>query len=145
MEKVIHILAEKGSSVFTVDPDRSVLEAARLMNRHQVGALVVSNGERVAGMFTERDVLQRVVAERRDPATTLVREVMTEDIVTASPDTSVDEARTIMRNRRVRHLPVVDPAQNLLGLISIGDLNAWRLNGHEKQIHYLEDYLYGRT
>ena len=145
MSRVMDILAVKGSQVLAIGRNASVLDAATLMNDHKIGGLVVLENRRVAGMFTERDVLRRVVAAQRDPASTSIESVMTDEVVCCTPETTIEEARTIMRNRRVRHLPVVDDERNLSGLISIGDLNAWMLDGQQKTIHYLEEYLYGRV
>src|SRR4051794_35706611 len=108
MAQVRELLAHKGTQVLTTGPAATVVEAALLMNEHKVGSLVVVEGDRVVGMFTERDVLRRVVGERRDPETPPVREVMSANVVCCTPDTSVDEARGVMRDRRIRHLPVAD-------------------------------------
>lgn len=144
MANVREILSEKGSRVLSIRQDATVLEAAQLMNDHQVGSVVVCDDNRLAGIFTERDVLRRVVAECRDPATTRVAEVMTHEVVCCTGDTTVDEARGAMKNRRIRHLPVVDGNRQLLGMVSIGDLNAYQANTQEKTIFMLQEYLYGR-
>jgi CBS domain-containing protein len=144
MASVRDLLAKKGSQVWTVGTEATVLQAALLMNQHKIGALVVSDQDRVAGMFTERDLLQRVVVERRDPGTTTVIDVMSADVVCCGPDTPLDEARGAMKNRRIRHLPVVE-GDRLLGLISIGDLNAHAAADHEQTIFLLGEYLYGRV
>ncbi|MEM1447434.1 MAG: CBS domain-containing protein, partial [Planctomycetota bacterium] len=86
MSNVQAIVSRKGSAVLTVGPDASVLDASKLMNEHKIGALIVLDQDTVCGMFTERDVLRRIVAEQRDPATTTVGQVMTEEVVTCSPD-----------------------------------------------------------
>lgn len=145
MAKVGDILAVKGSHVLSVGKEATVLDAALLMNEHKVGALVVSDDGRIVGMFTERDVLRRVVGERRDPATTKVQEVMTTEVVCCTPDTSIEEARGAMKNRRIRHLPVCDGDDRIVGMISIGDLNAHQTTTHEQTIHLLHEYLYGRV
>ncbi|MBV9122915.1 MAG: CBS domain-containing protein [Planctomycetes bacterium] len=145
MGTVREILAEKGTSVLSIDKDATVLDAALLMNQHKVGSVVVTEDGRLAGMFTERDVLRRVVGEQRDPATTPVSEVMTTEVACCGLQTAIEEARVAKRNRRIRHLPVVDEEQRLLGLVSIGDLNAYHLNSQEKTIHLLHEYLYGRV
>lgn len=145
MAKARDILSQKGSQILSIHPDAAVLDAAILMNDHMVGSIVVSEHGQVVGIFTERDVMRRVVAVRLDPAHTLVAQVMTRDVVCCQPDCDVDEARRIMKLRRIRHLPVVDDAQQLLGIISIGDLNAHELNGHEIHIHMLKEYLYRRV
>jgi CBS domain-containing protein len=139
------ILAAKGNQVWTVDRDATVFQAAQVMNDHRVGALVVKDGDGIAGMFTERDVLRRVVGERRDPATTRVADVMSTEIACCTPATTLEEARGAMKNRRIRHLPVVDDNGRLVGLISIGDLNAHQAADQEQTIHIMHEYLYGRV
>jgi CBS domain-containing protein len=131
--------------VLTIGKDATVLEAALVMNEHRVGAVVVLDGGQVAGMFTERDVLRRVVGERRDPVTTPVSAVMTTEVVCCTPETTVEEARVAMKDRRIRHLPVVDGGGRLQGLISIGDLNAHEATSQEQTIHLLNEYIYGRV
>lgn len=144
MSSVQEILNEKGSHVHRVEPEMSVLDATRLMNEYKIGALVVCEGERLIGMFTERDVLRRVVAEQRAPREVRVREVMTVEVACCRINTTLDEARGVMKNRRIRHLPVLDEEGRLLGLVSIGDLNAWQSGDQETTIHMLQEYLYGR-
>jgi len=143
MSMVSEILAHKGPSVHAVQETTSVVDAATVMNQHRIGAVVVKREQKLVGIFTERDILMRVVAARRDPAATLVRDVMTRQLMCCRPDTPVEEVQVVMRNRRIRHLPVVSHDQELLGMISIGDLNAWHLNGQEQTIHSLKEYLYG--
>lgn len=145
MATVRDILARKGAHVFSVGKHATVLEAALLMNEHRIGALVVLEADRVVGMFTERDVLQRVVAGQRDPKHTLVAEVMTAEVACCTPDTDLGEARGAMKNRRIRHLPVVGDEQQLLGMVSIGDLNAFEASDAEHTIHLLQEYLFGRV
>jgi CBS domain-containing protein len=145
MGTVREILSRKGGQVWSVGREATVLDAALLMNEHRVGALVVLEDGRVAGMFTERDVLRRIVASQRDPSRTRVAEVMTEEVFCGTLETSIEEARGAMKNRRIRHLPLVDGDRRLLGLISIGDLNAHEATSQEQTIHLLQEYLYGRT
>lgn len=144
MASVKEILDAKGGQVLTVGQNATVLQAATLMNEHKIGSLVVSDDGRLVGIFTERDVLRRVVGECRDPANTRVADVMSTEVACCTTSTSIDEARSAMKNRRIRHLPVVDDAGRLLGMISIGDLNAYLSNTQEKTIHLLHEYLYGR-
>ncbi len=139
------ILASKAHEIYTIRPEATVLEATRKMNQHKIGALVVMQDNQVVGIFTERDVLRRVVAEQRDPTTLSVAEVMTTEVICAEPDTDTEEAAAIMKNRRIRHLPVCDADGNLLGMISIGDLNAVYATEQEQTIHFLSDYIYGRV
>ncbi len=145
MPTVKDILAVKGSQVLSVSPEATVLEAAERMNERKIGGLVVLSEERVVGIITERDVLQRLVVTRRDPGTTAVHEVMTTEVVCCQPHTKLDEARGVMKNRRIRHLPVVDDSQRLCGIISIGDLNAYDAHDHELTIHIMEEYIHGRV
>jgi len=140
------ILADKGSDVYTISPSATVLEATHAMNDQKIGALVVKDAlGRVMGIFTERDVLRRVIAEEKSPNSVRVGEVMTRDVVCCPPETDIDEASRIMRDSRVRHLPVCDGDGTLLGLVSIGDLNAYHASSQEAQIHFLSEYVYGRA
>ncbi|MEX0745553.1 MAG: CBS domain-containing protein [Phycisphaeraceae bacterium] len=145
MSTVKQVLDAKGRHVSTIGSQASVLDAALLMNEHKIGCLVVLDGGRIVGIFTERDVLRRVVARRLDPGETSIDSVMTREVVCCQPDSRVDDARNIFMQRRIRHLPVVDEVGRLRGLISIGDLNAWELTGQQIEIHYLQEYIHGRT
>lgn len=145
MPMVRDILARKGSHVWSLGADVTVLQAAQFMTEHHIGAVVIRDGERIVGMFSERDILQRVVAEAREPASTLVGDVMTIEVACCTAETSLEEARGAMKNRRIRHLPVVDGHDRLLGLISIGDLNAFQVAEQEQTIFLLNEYLYGRV
>jgi CBS domain-containing protein len=145
MPTVRDILAAKGTHVQSISPTVTVLDAALLMNEHKIGSLVVMDGGQVVGIITERDLLQRIIAQRRDPVDTLVEDVMTTQVVCCRIYTTLDEARVVMKNRRVRHLPVVDEELHLLGLVSIGDLNAYLTHDQEVTIHVLEDYIHGRV
>jgi CBS domain-containing protein len=142
MATVREILAQKGTQVLSIGSDATALDAALLMNEHKIGSLVVSDNGRLRGIVTERDILRRVVAERRDPAKTKVAEVMTTEVACCRLSTKVDEARGVMKNRRIRHLPVVEDGM-LKGMVSIGDLNAWQNTEQEVTIHFLHEYLYG--
>ena len=115
------------------------------MNEHKVGSLLVMADGRLIGIITERDLLERIVAQRRDPADTLVRDTMSAEIACCGPETTVDEARSVMKNRRIRHLPVLDESDQLLGLVSIGDLNAYLSRDQEVTIHILHEYISGRV
>lgn len=145
MATVKDILAEKGFDVLSTSRQTTVLHAAELMNQRKVGSVLVMTDDHIDGIFTERDVLSRVVAAKRDPATTPVGDVMTTELACCKPQTSIEEARVFMRSKKIRHLPVIDADNRLHGLISIGDLNAWRLDNQEQTISYLQEYLYGPT
>jgi CBS domain-containing protein len=142
MAVVRDLLNRKGTSIVSIVPTATVLEAARLMNDRSVGGvLVVDDTGSLLGIFTERDILRRVVAAGLPPDTTKVSDVFTRDVVTTTPDTSVDECGAIMSGRRVRHLPVVD-AKGLHGVVTIGDLLAHRVSEHETTIQHLNSYVF---
>ena len=145
MPTVADIISKKGSTVHTISPGATVLEATNKMNQHKLGALIVMNDGQLVGMFTERDVLRRVIGEQRDPATTRIAEVMTGDVICCSPRTDMDEVSQIMQQRRVRHIPVCDDDGKLHGLVSIGDVNAYHVTHQEATIEYLNEYIYGRA
>ena len=111
------------------------------MNSHRVGSVMVKDSERVVGIFTERDVLTRVVAADRDPNTTSVREVMTEKFKFIMRDTSIEDAMQVMTEKRVRHLPVMD-GEELIGLLSIGDMTRWLLKVNEMEAENLRRYVF---
>ncbi len=142
MPTVQTILASKGGNVVSTTVTDSVLAAASLMNERGIGGLVVLDGNRVAGMFTERDILRRVVAMRRDPAGTLVREVMSAPVAFCRRETTLEECRAVMTEKRIRHLPVVDET-GVCGIVTIGDLMAQEVTDHEATIQYLNEYIFG--
>jgi CBS domain-containing protein len=143
---ISRVLEHKGAHVETVPRDTTVFAAVERMNERRIGALLVVDnfreGEpyRPIGIFTERDVLVRVIARRLDPQTTTVGEVMTCDPFTIHAATTVAEAMTIITERRCRHLPVVDDV-GLCGLISIGDLTSWVVRDQELTIDDLHGYI----
>ena len=129
---------EAGSrSVESISPDTSVFDAAKVMNDQRIGSLVVIGAEGgLVGIVTERDFMRRVISENRNPEQTSVSEIMTRAILTCTPDTKLDEVRATMRERRVRHMPIIE-SDRLIGMISIGDLNfaeSQMLNDHVEQL-----------
>jgi CBS domain-containing protein len=146
MGTVADLLAKKGRNVACTSPEQPVLEAVFEMNEKRIGAVVVVDEERrVRGMFTERDVLRRVVGAEKLPRDTKVGEVMTEEVACCRPETTIDEVRSVMARHRIRHLPVCSEEGELVGIVSIGDLNAWELDGKEETIYWLNEYIAGRT
>ena len=134
------ILAEKGSGVLTVACEATVLDAVNVMNEHRIGAVLVLKGERPVGIFSERDVLQRVVVPGLDPTATPVTSVMTGDVLTVPSTVSVEEAMAIVTETRCRHLPVMD-GETLLGLVSAGDLTREAARGQSFEIRQLINYV----
>ncbi len=145
MATVADIIAGKSSHVYSISPHQSVLEATHKMNRYRIGSLIVMDNDHIVGILSERDILMRVVQEEMSPRHVKVADAMTRDIIVCRTDTSLEDASAIMMNRRVRHLPVCDDDGKLLGLVSIGDLNAQHVTEQEVTIHHLHDYLYGRV
>lgn len=136
------VIAEKGGQVLTVSVQATVREAVREMNDAGVGSLLVLQGEKIAGIFSERDVLRRIVDKGRDPDRTRVAEVMSSPVVTIRPSMPTDEAMQMMTRQRVRHLPVV-LEERLVGMISIGDLLRWVGKSQEADIETMADYIKG--
>ena len=144
METLEFVLESKGSTaVHVVEPGATVLEAADRMCAAHVGALLVIRDETLVGVFTERDVMVRVVLDRRDPASTRVEEVMTPAVVTVPLDSSAHDAMSLMTSRRVRHLPVTD-GRRIAGVVSIGDLVRWAVTDRDRLIDELQEYVAGR-
>lgn len=141
MATVREILARKGSEVLTVAPESTVLEAAQLMNARGIGAVPVMELGALIGIFTERDLMRRVVAEILPPESTRIRQVMTPDPLTARPETTIEDCGALMTARRIRHLPVLGPG-GLIGIITIGDLLAFQVAEQAATIAHLNSYVY---
>lgn len=137
------LLSRKGSAVHSVAVSASVADAVRVMNQHRIGSVVVLDHGHVAGMFTERDVLTRIVAAGRNPYVTPVHEVMTTDVITVAPNTTVAEVLERFTHRRCRHLPVLTQGGSLIGLISIGDISRWLMETHQAEAQQLRQYIAG--
>ena len=118
MATVSDLLAQRTGGPLTLSPTTTVLDAASQMNERGTGSVLVAEGDRLVGIFTERDLMRRVVAVRRDPATTLLGDVMTTALVSCRPDATLDDCAALMSERRIRHLPVVEGGR-LIGLVSI--------------------------
>ncbi len=143
MSQVKDILGNKGKTVVSAEKSETVLTAAKRMNENRIGSLVVTDGDTVVGIFTERDILTRIVGAGLTPDTTKVGDVMTTPVAVCRRDTTIDEARSVMTKRRLRHLPVVEEGR-LLGIITSGDVLAWHLDEHAETIQYLNEYIYSR-
>jgi CBS domain-containing protein len=136
------LLERKGSAVHAVSPSASILDAVSEMNRLRVGCVVVLEGAWLAGIFTERDILRRVVGAGLDPRTAKVADVMSTNVITVPPETTIEDAMAIFTEKRCRHLPVVANGR-LLGLISIGDLSRWLVDLHRAEAEHLKQYISG--
>jgi len=135
------IIDRKGDQVTTISGRATVFDAATLMNRHRIGAVVVIEGEKAVGIFTERDVLNRVVAAGLSPRETPVEKVMTSPMACCRRDTSLEVCKNVMTQKHIRHLPVVEGGK-LYGMISAGDILASEVTEKQTTIEYLHEYLY---
>ncbi len=137
-----NLIDQKGGEVYSVAPEATVADAVDTMNAHRIGAVLVmeQGAQWPAGIFTERDVLQRVINAGRDPHTVPVRDVMTGSLVVVRPNMSVEEAMAVVTEKRCRHLPVVD-GDRLVGLVSAGDLTRWMIRDQSVQIDHLVSYI----
>ncbi len=150
MATVLHLLASKGSCrVLSVSPDTTVFEATCFMNAEHIGALLIiqdlATNRKLVGIFTERDVLRRVVATRRHPEHTSVGDVMTSEIITCTVDTPLDDLAQLMRVKRIRHLPALEKNESIAGFISIGDLNAYQAGYCQLALQEAKNYIHGRV
>ena len=123
-EPLSKMMQERSAAVHSVAPGTSVTECVRQMNELKIGAMLVMEGDRLAGIFTERDAMTRVLGGGLDPTHTLVSEVMSSDPVCVTPSTTLEEARALVTAKRIRHLPVVDDGK-IVGMVSSGDLTHW--------------------
>jgi CBS domain-containing protein len=140
--RIRDILRRKGEDVYSVGPLATVIEAVNTMNDHHVGSVLVCEGGDPVGIFSERDVLVRVVAAQRDPLRTLVRDVMTTRLHTATPDDTLLDVMRLMTDRRCRHVPVME-GDRLLGVVSIGDLTKATQYNLRQEVRELSSYIGG--
>jgi CBS domain-containing protein len=140
VNRVNEILDDKGHDVLQIEADAPVIEAVRQMVDAGVGSLLVTEGGRISGIFTERDYLRRMTLEGRDDKETAVRDVMSSPLVVVTPETAIDECMAVMTDRRIRHLPVVD-GSDVVGIVSIGDVVKFKSKQQSFEIKYLTDYI----
>ena len=140
MGKVRNILQSKNESIFTVGPDITVYRAIELMCQKNIGAIIIEDDGRLAGIFTERDYARKVVLKGRSSKDTLVSELMTRDPFTVNSDTSVDDCMALMNDKHIRHLPVVDKG-TIMGVVSVGDIIRFMIDEQRTIIEHLENYI----
>ncbi len=136
------LIERKGSEVHSVAPTITIAAAVDEMNKRRIGCIVVMDDGGIAGIFTERDVLRRVVGEGVDPKSVLVADVMTKNVHTIPPHTTVEETMALFAERRCRHIPVLDQGR-LCGLISIGDISRWVADTSKAEAEHLKSYIAG--
>jgi CBS domain-containing protein len=141
MNTVKQLLEGKTTRLLSISPDASVFEALQLMAAKDVGALVVLEGERLAGIFSERDYARKVVLVGKFSKETAVREIMTAKVLCVRPDQTVDQCMALMTDHRIRHLPVLDGSK-VIGVISIGDVVKELLSEQQVIISQLESYIH---
>jgi CBS domain-containing protein len=136
------VLQHKGTSVWTVTPEATVFEAIKMMAEKNVGALLVTRGEKLVGIISERDYTRKVALRGKSSKETAVREILSGRVLVVSPAHTVEECMRLMTERRVRHLPVLE-GERIAGLVSIGDLVNWIISAQTSTIHQLETYITG--
>mgnify|MGYP001813238695 FL=1 len=142
MKLVKHLLDSKGREIISIVQEASVYDAIKLMADHGVGSLLVMDGDELKGIVTERDYARKVIIKGRSSESTQVREIMTTDLVTTTIAQTVNECMTMMSERRIRHLPVMS-GEEVVGLISIGDLVQAIISDQQEEIEQLENYISG--
>jgi CBS domain-containing protein len=137
---VSEILGDKGRDVLKIDAEASALDAVRQMVGANIGSLLVTDGDEVTGIVTERDYLRRVAQEGPTDDSVTVRDIMSSPLIVVSPNTEIDECMAVMTDRRIRHLPVVENG-DVVGIVSIGDVVKFKSKQQSFEIRYLTDYI----
>ena len=140
MGRIADLLAKKGNEVYTIEGTATVYEAVKKMVERNTGSLLVTQGDQICGIITERDYLRHIVLEGRTSKTTQVREIMTSQVICIDPNYAVEECMAIMTAKRIRHLPVLEKGK-LVGLVSIGDLVKQISQDQKYEIQYLTNYI----
>ena len=140
MRTVRHLLESKAPEVFAVGPDAPVLDAIRLMAEKRIGALVVMEAGRLAGIVSERDYARKIVLQGRSSATTPVRDIMTANVIKVGLNDTTDRCMQLVTDRRIRHLPVVE-GDAVIGVVSIGDLVKAVIEDQQVEIDQLQRYI----
>ena len=141
MKTVQQMLEAKTHKLLCIAPEAIVYDALKTMAHYDVGALVVLDGERLAGIFSERDYARKVILFGKSSRETLVREIMTDKVLCVRPDQTVDQCMALMTDKRVRHLPVLDH-KKVVGVISIGDVVKEMISEQQFVIEQLEQYIH---
>ena len=141
MKSLKQLIDAKGGQVWSIRPDATVFEALKLMAQKDVGALLVMDGTRLAGIMSERDYARKVILQGKSSQDMSVRDIMTADVVKIDPSRTVEECMSLMTQRRIRHLPVCE-GEKLVGVLSIGDLVKEVIAEQEQTIKQLESYIH---
>lgn len=143
MKTLKQMLAGKHRPLAVVSPNDSVFHALTLMAQHNVGALMVLDGEQLVGIFSERDYARKIILHGKSSKETLVSEIMSEKVAYVTPATTLDECMALMTEKRFRHLPVLNEDGSVAGIISIGDLVKETISSQQFLIKQLEHYISG--
>ena len=141
MKTLKQLLEAKGREVYTIEPGARVFDALKLMADKGVGALIVTEGGRIAGVISERDYARKVILLGKSSHELQVREIMTSRVITVHPGQSVEECMALMTEKRIRHLPVTE-GERLIGVLSIGDLVKEVIAAQRQTIEQLESYIH---
>ena len=142
MARVAEILRGKGTDVLKIDASATVFEALEKIVERNVGSILVTDGDKVVGIMTERDYLRKIAVQGRTSRDTKVSEIMSSPLVYVTPETTLEETMAIMTDRRIRHLPVVEN-DDVVGILSIGDVVKFQSREQSFQIQYLTEYISG--
>jgi CBS domain-containing protein len=137
------LLARKGGQVWSIKPEATVYDAIEMLADRGVGALVVLEGEKLAGVISERDYARKVILKGKSSKDTRVNEIMTREVVTVSPEDTVEHCMEVMTEKRIRHLPILEGGK-VVSVISIGDVVKWTISAQEEAIQQLENYVTGK-
>jgi CBS domain-containing protein len=143
MKTLKQLLESKNKKLAFVSPDQTVLRALEIMAEHDVGALLVLDGKRLAGVFSERDYARKVILQGKASKHTKVSEVMSDKVAYVTLDRTVEECMAIMTEKHFRHLPVLDDEHNVMGIVSIGDMIKETISQQKFIIDQLENYITG--
>lgn len=143
MRSVRQLLEAKTSEIHSIGPDAAVIDAIRLMAEKRIGAVLVMDGGRLVGILSERDYARKIVLQGRSSADTPVRAIMTSDLITVRLGDTADHCMQVVTERRIRHLPVLQGDQ-LVGVVSIGDLVKAVIEDQQVEIEQLQGYIVGR-
>lgn len=141
MSTVKQLLDAKGYNIWSIDADEVVLEAIKLMAEKGIGAVLVTHHGKLAGVMTERDYARKIVLQGRLSSTTKVREIMSENVIYAGPNNTVEECMAMMTEKRIRHLPIMENGE-AIGVISIGDLVKGKIAEQKFLIDQLVNYIH---
>jgi CBS domain-containing protein len=139
---ISEILSHKGSQVWSIAPEAMVFDAIQMMADKNIGALLVTEGQKLVGILTERDYTRKIALKGKSSKQTAVREILSGEVIHVTPEHTVEECMRLMTDHRVRHLPVLE-GDKIAGVVSIGDLVNWIISAQSHTINQLQTYISG--